>query len=75
MVDKARDTLKIECFLQAIEEYFDAKRECDKARDEYDGRSWGYYGSHLIDSVAEKAAEVEDSLIDVIRSVDTTGQR
>jgi len=63
------DTLNIECLMQAINEYADAKSERDKARDEYDGYSWGYHGSHFEDSVAKKAAEVKNQLRATVREM------
>lgn len=51
-----RNTLEIECLGQALENYMDAKRRHDKARDEYEGYSWGYHGHHYVQEM-ENAAE------------------
>ncbi len=51
------DTLAIECLLQAADDYADARREHDEARDAYTGYSWGYYGRHLVEAKEKAAAE------------------
>lgn len=67
-------TLEIECFLEAVGNYV-SKRKCrDKARDEYEGYSWGYYGSSYENDVAGAAKEVSKYLkafiLDVVKPED-----
>lgn len=64
-----RDTLKIECLLEALENYMEARHEHDKARDEYTGYSWGYYGRDYIEK-KEKAAEVfQEKLEEIVKEI------
>lgn len=64
-----RDTQRIECLLESMADYVTAKQERDRARDSYEGYSWGYFGSDYENRVAKKAAEVEDRLADVIEAI------
>lgn len=54
-----KDTLTAQCLLESATNYFEAKREHDKARDEYiegGGYSWGYFGHSYVMKM-ESAAE------------------
>ena len=51
-----RDTQQMECLVQAMHEAMDAYLTEKKARDEYAGCSWDYFGRSLIEA-REWAAE------------------
>lgn len=61
-----RNTLKTECLVQALENVVEAKQEHDKARDEYDSPSWGYYGHHFVKRMEDAAEDFEKRLDDYI---------
>ncbi len=61
-----RDTLQAQCVLEAITRYNEAKSEHDKARDAYDGPSWGYYGSEYIDRMEDAAELFQNQFRDFI---------
>ena len=49
------DTLKYEYLIHALQEAIEAKVEHDKARDAYDGYSWGYFGHSYVEKMEDKA--------------------
>lgn len=51
-----KNTIEVECFIQSLENLTTAKVAHDKARDSYEGYSWGYHGRSYVEDV-EKAAE------------------
>lgn len=57
-----RNTLEIECLGQALENYMDAKQAHDKARDSYDGPSWGYYGYPYVEKMEDAAEDFQNRL-------------
>jgi len=57
-----RDTLKIECLLEAMDSYASASTEERTAREAYDGYSWGYYGYRYIEAKERAAEEVQKHL-------------
>jgi hypothetical protein len=61
------DTLEIECIIDSIR-YSNAKASHDKARDNYDGHSWGYHGYYFIEKVDKAAQVVKDRLEEYINS-------
>lgn len=53
--------------LEALESVIDATNEHDRARDAYDGYSWGYFGASLIherDKARRNFVERLDALVD-----------
>ena len=61
-----RNTLDIECLVQAFQNAVKAKSEHDKARDEYGGYSWGYYGRNYVVAMEDAAEELQKRLDDYI---------
>lgn len=61
-----RDTLRIECLLEAIQNYSVASGEERKARESYDGYSWGYHGHRFIEAKERAAEEVDKHLNEII---------
>ena len=57
-----RNTLAIECIGQALENYMEAKHRHDKARDEYQGYSWGYHGGHYVQAMEDAAEDFQKRL-------------
>lgn len=51
------NTLDVECLIQSLTSYLDAKTAHDKARDEYQGYSWGYHGHNYVVACEETAAD------------------
>lgn len=52
-----KNTLEVECLIQALQNVLEAKAEHDKARDAYEGYSWGYYGRSFVEDVEVAADE------------------
>lgn len=50
------DTLDIGCLIEALRHLNDSTEEERKAREDYGGPSWGYYGHHYI-ATKEKAEQ------------------
>lgn len=48
--------------IEALQLLSDARRECDKAHEEYTGYSWGYAGHHLIQAVDDATDRLADAL-------------
>ena len=63
-----RDTLEIECVVQALQNYLEAKQAHDEARNQYDGYSWGYYGRHYVERMEEHADDFGARLNALIES-------
>lgn len=61
-----KNTQDIECLGQALQNYIEAKREHDKARDEYEGYSWGYHGRFLVVAMENAADEFGNRLTALI---------
>jgi hypothetical protein len=61
-----RDTLKIECLIEAMDRYWDAKREEEEARANYHGPSWGYFGRSYVDAKESAAEEIQKRLDEYI---------
>lgn len=62
-----KNTIDIECLVQALQNVISAKNEHDKARDNYDGYSWGYYGWSYVqrmESAADEFGKRLDQLIE-----------
>jgi hypothetical protein len=60
---------EMECFMQALSEYLEAKAEHDKKYADFvesGGTSWGYFGHRCIERVEECAAEIDTRLTEVI---------
>jgi len=57
-----RNTLEIECLGQALENYMGAKHSHDKARDQYEGYSWGYYGYSFVKAMEDAAEDFQKRL-------------
>lgn len=57
-----RDTLNIECLIQALDQYMAASREEAEAREKYEGPSWGYFGRDYIETKEKAAEEVQKRL-------------
>lgn len=72
---KIDDTLEISCLIEALRNLNEATEAERKARDEYDGPSWGYYGHHVIETKEKAEQEFKerlDAYIDArIRAVQT----
>jgi hypothetical protein len=62
------NTLEIECVVQALENYLDAKRTHDQARDRYEGYSWGYFGRDYVDRMESNAEDFGNRLNALIES-------
>ena len=60
-----KNTLEVECLIQALQKVLEAKIEHDKERDGCDGYSWGYYGQRFVDSM-ENAADEFGSRLDAL---------
>ena len=56
------DTITVEALVQSLTEYVDARREHDKAFDEFTGYSWGYHGRSLVQAYEDAAKEFQDRL-------------
>ena len=56
------DRMDMQCLLQAMENYVNAKRKHDRARDNYTGYSWGYHGSDYINAMNEAAVDYGEYL-------------
>mgnify|MGYP001578847766 CR=1 FL=1 len=52
-----KNTIEVEGLIQALQNVLEAKMEHDKARDAYEGYSWGYHGRRLVDAVENAADE------------------
>lgn len=66
-----RDTFKIECLTQALQNVVAAKNEHDIAREEFHengGYSWGYHGQPYIKKVEDASGEFGNLLNDYIDS-------
>jgi hypothetical protein len=66
-----RNTLNTECLLEAAENYFEARRKHDRARDEYienGGYSWGYYGASFVEEKEKAAEEFQQLFIEQVRA-------
>jgi uncharacterized protein YdiU (UPF0061 family) len=61
-METKKDTLTIECLVQSLQNVIEAKTEHDKARDDYDGYSWGYHGRYLVDAMENAARDFEERL-------------
>lgn len=60
-----RDTLAIECLVQALGDYVDRARECDTERNRFHeggGTSWGYFGHSVIQRKEQAAEEFQKRL-------------
>lgn len=57
-----RNTLEIECLGQALENYMSAKTAHDKARDSYEGYSWGYHGHSFVQAMEDAAEDFQNRL-------------
>jgi hypothetical protein len=60
------DTLRIECLVQALENYMDTYHQEQVARLNYDGPSWGYFGRAMIEAKELAAFEVQNRLDDYV---------
>ena len=49
----------IQCLLDAIDQYIDAKNDHDKERDKSSGSSWGYFGHREIQRKEDAALQVK----------------
>lgn len=59
------DTLTIECLIERLTNYLDAKNHHDTVRDEFvakGGYSWGYHGHSLIERMNQEAKNFADAL-------------
>lgn len=56
------DSFDVQVLFDAMEKYSDAKAEHDKARDEYDGYSWGWYGADYVDRMESASLKVKELL-------------
>jgi hypothetical protein len=73
-----RDTLKIECLIEALDRYWDAKQEEEDARARYGGPSWGYFGRSYVDAKDRAAEEIQkrlDEYVDARISAALTRQK
>lgn len=57
-----RDTLKIECLMEALDAYGEAAANERRAREEYEGYSWGYFGRGYIEAKESAAEKVQEHL-------------
>lgn len=60
-----RDTLEIECLVQAFQNMIEAKNEHDDARKQFidnGGYSWGYHGHHYVKSMEGAAEDLQTRL-------------
>ena len=62
-----KSTLDIDCLMEAMSNYHDAKEAERRAYNAYQGYSWGYYGSDYIEAVARAAEAVREHLTAVIQ--------
>lgn len=60
------DTSKIECLLQSLQEYIDAKNDLAKAQGDFDGHSFEYWGWREIKRVEDCAKDFQDRLNEII---------
>lgn len=63
-----KNTLDIDCLMEAMSNYHDAKEAERRAYNAYDGWSWGYHGSEYVDAVARAAEAVRERLATVIQN-------
>lgn len=61
-----KNTLEIECLVQAFQNAVEAKVEHDKARDEYTGYSWGYHGHSYVQAMENAADDLGKRLDELI---------
>ena len=62
-----RDTQEIECLIESMLRAVKSRMAHDKARDKYDGYSWGGHGRDLVERMekdAEQFAQHLDAYID-----------
>ena len=52
----------IEELLNALQRAVDAQHEHNKQRDEYEGYSWDYHGSYIIEAMEKAQQDFKDSL-------------
>jgi hypothetical protein len=64
-----KDTLNAECLLEAAANYYEYKRIHDKARDEYTGYSWGYYGREYVKDKENAADEFQKLLTEFVTEI------
>ena len=57
-----KNTLEMECLIQALQNAVAAKIEHDTARAAYDGYSWGYHGRSLVEAMENAAQELSERL-------------
>lgn len=57
-----KDTLDIECLIQSLFTAIEASNEETKQRENYDGLSWGYHGSYLINEKDNAMKDFADRL-------------
>ncbi len=62
-----RDTLKAQCVLEAITQYNESKAIHDKARDAFEGYSWGYYGREYIYNMERDAEVFQEQFRDFLK--------
>lgn len=56
------DRIDVQAIVQAMQDYADARAEHEKARNEYEGYSWGYHGSGYINAMDRAAVEFGNRL-------------
>lgn len=57
-----KNTLEIECLVESLQRAIEARAEHDKARDSYDGYSWGYFGHGYIKAMQDAADDFGNRL-------------
>jgi len=58
--------MTIESLMNALQRAIDARHECNKAHDAYEGYSWGWAGSRVIKAVNKAQADFEEALVGFI---------
>lgn len=59
-----------------MDNYWDAKREEEEARNDYHGPSWGYFGARYIEAMEEAAEDVQKRLDEYVdERIETALQR
>lgn len=57
-----RDTQEIECLIESMMRAVKSRMEHDKARDKYDGYSWGWHGRDSVERMERDAAQFAQHL-------------
>lgn len=64
----SENDLEFDLFLEAFEDYREAKESHDKARGAYTGYSWGYHGNYEIEALDRTRNVLRERFREIIRA-------